>query len=602
MPSKTRQKKKQKGPVRPKSRLKKIYNYFFLVFLGLLVSVSFLPIGPYKQLDKYLWNIPVIVTGILLIGFFFFLNRKRVSVVLSESCEPQNDSSGRFLLKAGLIVVTAFLVFSYRLGGLDFWDDEYLVMKAAEGIHQTGTYFLWDFIKEKPSKREYTRAWPHTRLVAQSYRILGVSEWSTRIVSVLFGCIFIGISFFVTYFFTGDKFFSYLVAVVFLLNPDFIYYWRQSRMYALLLPLFLILPVFVFKAIDGKPAKEGRQNKSLLSIREYLNLDYVYLGLSIFVLYWAYQIHITPLIIFPIAFVYVMLIALIRRERKYIGLTVIGIVSGLAGYMLLPQHIIEDFAGMAGFFQSFNLLYFKLAVQRPFFSIANLVLLSGIIFIIPLTTHKSQQKKLLYCLSIVLTSLGFYVFMVDFYGRHYRYMCHIIPFAILVICMVYMVILKVYNNKYILIVGVILLVASQTGHFIRGMKGLYYGFQKQPYPSIAYATVRENLREGDVIFAQYLRDYYMKGIPANTRIIDLGKVKQGTTGTNPYHFDQFFKDIRTYKQGWVVWQKYKEHHVEPKVAAYVKTLFKKYHGQGIDDTGVEVYYFNESMIKIPNFK
>ena len=601
MSSKKRQTIKHKKTIRSKSQLKKIYNYFFLVFLGSLVSISFLPSGPFKYFNNF-WNVPAILTGMILIGFFFFLNRKRVSTILTESYFSHENSFSRNFLKTGLIVTAAFLVFSYHLDAFDFWGDEYLVVKAAEGYHRTGTYHPWNFIKDTPTQKKYTRAWPYTWLVAQSYRIFGVSEWSTRIVSVLFGCIFIGVAVFVTYFFTGDKFFSYLVAVVFLLNPDFIYYWRYARMYALLLPLFLILPAFVFKAIQGNPYGDVEKNNGLLSIREYLNLDYSFLALAVFVLYWAYQIHITPLIIFPIAFVFVIAVAIIEREKKYIGLIIFAIAAGLTGYVVIPKHILQYYASMMSLFQSINPLYLKLMVQKPFFSFLNLILLFGGLFLIPLASHKVQRRKLLFCLSIVLTALIFFVFLVDFFGKHYRYICHTIPFAILMICFVYMVIIRVYNNKYILIIGTIFLLAAQTGHFVRGIKFLYYGAHGQPCPSIAYATVKKNIKKGDAIFAQYLRDYYMKGIPMDTRIISLGRISEDPRGSIPYHFNQFFNDLLTHRRGWVIWQKYKEYHIDPKIVAYTMTLFKKYHGQGIDNTGVEIYYFDQSMIKIPNFK
>jgi len=202
---------------------------------------------------------------------------------------------------------------------------------------------------------------------------------------------------------------------------------------------------------------------------------------------------------------------------------------------------------------------------------------------------------------MVIVALLFFVFVVS-HPQHYRYICHVIPFGILMICLAYFTILKVFQNKYIFAIGVCLLLASQAMQFIKGGEYLYYGSRGQPCPSIAYATVRENLKPEEVIFSQFFHDYYMQGIPKDTPIISLGCVNQGSSESNPYNFTRFFNDINSHRKGWVIWDKYKEHHVHPKVAAYVKALFHKVHGEGIDDTGIEVYYFDDSMIKRPVFK
>ena len=100
----------------------------------------------------------------------------------------------------------------------------------------------------------------------------------------------------------------------------------------------------------------------------------------------------------------------------------------------------------------------------------------------------------------------------------------------------------------------------------------------------------------------YLKDYYVQGLPKNMPINRPRWMEQGPDASNPYNFKQFFADLRKYGKGWVIWQKYKEYHVHPQVAAYVKTLFRKIHGESIDNTGVEVFFFDGFMIKVPVFK
>lgn len=60
---------------------------------------------------------------------------------------------------------------------------------------------------------------------------------------------------------------------------------------------------------------------------------------------------------------------------------------------------------------------------------------------------------------------------------------------------------------------------------------------------------------------------------------------------------EFHRDLRRFESGWVTWETGKSYHLEPQVRAFVDEHFVKYHGEGVDDTGVEVYYFNESMLE-----
>ena len=100
----------------------------------------------------------------------------------------------------GVLILSTF-VFSYNLGR-DFFEDEYPVIAAAYGYVQTGDFFSWNWIEERPEDPGldrsgggyYPRAWPNTALVALSYSLFGVSEESSRIISVLFSIIFIGTS------------------------------------------------------------------------------------------------------------------------------------------------------------------------------------------------------------------------------------------------------------------------------------------------------------------------------------------------------------------------------------------------------------------------
>lgn len=604
---------KNQNPPDGKNSFLLFFNYFFLVFLGAGIAVGFLPIRILKGIDELTWTYPFALTAVFLTWTFLLINRKAISEVLTKFFSPPfpdrsvvekltHSIQPKYFLAVGVLMIIAFMMFSYRLDAKDFWDDEYLILRAAKGYSETATFYSWDFIKDAPSKTEYTRAWPHTLIVAQSYKLLGVSEWSTRIVSVIAGCIFVGVSFFVCAYFSQNFLFSLIVSIVFLLNPDFIYYWRYARMYAILLPVFFIWAFFVHKAVEGSPRNKAteRQKKSLLA--SYLNFNWGYVALSLIVLYFAYHIHMNSMILPLATVVYIFLIAVTARERKYIALLTAAGIAGLTAYPLIPQKLNENLTYYLLLFKAYNPIYLQLIVQRPFHSIISLGLLAGSLVIVFLAPCKEIRRKLGFCVSIVFTAIVFFVFCANFYDNHYRFISHLVPFAILMICFVYFIVIKIFKNKHVLAIGIAMLLLSQAANFIHLQKVLYQAASMQPFPSVAYKTVKEKLKPNEVIFAQGIKDYYMAGIPTTTPIISLGNIEQGTAGTHSYRFDQFFNDLLAYRQGWVIWEKYKEFHIDPKVAAYAMTLFKKYHGKGVDNSGVEVYYFDESMIKKPVFK
>ena len=108
----------------------------------------------------------------------------------------------------------------------------------------------------------------------------------------------------------------------------------------------------------------------------------------------------------------------------------------------------------------------------------------------------------------------------------------------------------------------------------------------------AYLTIKKNLNpEEKVIFGQYLRTYYLKEIGEdNLVVIDM-------LNNGQYSYESFLKDISKYDSGWITWETRKGYHIRGDIKNYINKNFKKYHGRGIDDTNVEVYYFDRSMLK-----
>ena len=60
-----------------------------------------------------------------------------------------------------------------------------------------------------------------------------------------------------------------------------------------------------------------------------------------------------------------------------------------------------------------------------------------------------------------------------------------------------------------------------------------------------------------------------------------------------YSFKEFITDLKKYPSGWVTWETRKSYHLKPEILSYINENFIKYNGNGIDKTGIEIYYFSD---------
>jgi hypothetical protein len=97
--------------------------------------------------------------------------------------------------------------------------------------------------------------------------------------------------------------------------------------------------------------------------------------------------------------------------------------------------------------------------------------------------------------------------------------------------------------------------------------------------------------EKEVIFGKDLKTYYLKELNTGVTVVDMLKDQR-------YSYDQFLKDLNKYRSGWITWETRKTYHIDPKIVDYVCNNFEHIHGQvcgdKVDDTHVEVFYFNEN--------
>jgi hypothetical protein len=158
-----------------------------------------------------------------------------------------------------LLTLGAFFYYQRGIAFFDFSNDEFQVVDTAYGYLQTGRLIKWNFCAGRLSSLEYLRAFPHTWLVAQAIDLLGMNEWATRLVSVLFGVATVLLGYAIACTFIRDKRYVFLLMVGLILHPDLSKLFKITRMYSMLVPFFLALFICVHRLVvvlyaEGAPA------------------------------------------------------------------------------------------------------------------------------------------------------------------------------------------------------------------------------------------------------------------------------------------------------------------------------------------------------------
>ncbi len=494
------------------------------------------------------------------------------------------------------LVIFSSVIYLYNLDNHNFREDEFQVIGAATGYKNTGKFYRWDWLNNNINCQDYSdnscaykRAWPHSFMIAQSYKIFGISEWSSRIISVLFGIFFIIILYPITKFFTHNKKIAALVVVSAVFYPSYISLFRYTRMYALLIPLFLILCLFLYRALTEQNISQKIIQNKFKILHSKLNFHYVFVFLSLIFLYLNYHIHINSLIILPSLLVFILFMAILTKKIKYVFLSLLGIFICFMVFVAYQFGLTEKFLWALSFFERNNEIYIKHISKHPFGSDIGIILLF-LGFISIFFVNKKLQYKLLYLYTIIGCSLIFFIYIGDRYSS-FVYISHITTIAIITILFTTILIIKIFNNKPLILIFLMLLGTSLGTTFHQNIDRLYGDNHSYENFSQAYEIIIENYNpKSDVIIGQYLRTYYLREL-ANQNIKTISMLSN-----KRYEFETFIEDLDKYESGYITWETRKSYHIQSEIRNYIAKNFTKHHGSGIDNAGVEVYYFDQNMI------
>ena len=580
-----------------------IKTSFFLILLS-TIAFGFLPIEKeenqtyidlYFKLEIYI-NI-LIIPGIAL-GICAVLSSikiKKSEEVIEK--EPEQEQIKPHFIKSYfskkelpftivwlvLVSITSFTLL-YKLDYFDLYSDEAQVIESAVGYYHTGKFIKWDFVKDRLQDRINQRAWTHLWLLAQTYKILGISPWNGRFLSVLFG-IFAALSIYpITRFFTNNKIIALLAILPFAFFYDYLVLLRWTRMYALLIPVYSVFLYLSYRMITENNTLKFPNLDKIPKIKPYIDFNFRLLPSIIFLAFFSYTLHYNSLFIYISIFVFSVVMYLYQKDKKYLTIIFLSI---LFTTILLSIPFFRNNLRFFTFFEQTNQhRYTEFIGNYPISWKVNIILLiTGTVGVF-LSKNKESIIKIIFLLVNTIILWLMFSFVFD-YEAAFRYISFAAIFSIILILTAWQKVLKLLLNRYANLFLIIIVIVSTGIHFERIYHKIYVVNNiSVAKPSIAFKTIEKLHKKNQLIYRHWAPMYYLDKLDTTIDVKVINNI-----------FAEAIKEMQKYESGWLTWKSQNYKHMNDTLMDYARLYFKKYNGRGIDSTWVELYYFEKNMFK-----
>ena len=592
-----------------------ISKYTFLLLLLFSISISLIPIKEYSNEFVILYQkliafqniliLPSIVLGIISLWIHKAKLQELINNLYAEK-ETQKEKlsikerilnplkqlfSKKELLSTSLLFVIigiSIITLFYRLDYFDLYSDEGTTSQGAVGYYHSGEFKFWNFAQDELLDIEYRRAIPHQFLVAQSYKIFGISTWSTRFPSVIFGIILIILGYFVARYYIKDPFAALLIVFSFSLYFEFLLLQRWGRMYAVLFPSFLFLFYLSYRFLTEPLPEKFNKFKEDSFFNKYLNFNYLISPLILIVLILNITLHVNSAIIFAILFLFIIVSVLLFKEKKYIFLIILGT-------MIIIFQVFHPFLFRYKTFTFFEVdhsdIYLQFFFGYPFSWKTSMVILAIGISALLFAKNKFFTKRYLSLYLAAFFGWIFFALIINF-SVSFRYMSFLSPLAIFLIIGLFVIIIKTLFNRYVHILLAVLLIASVLVQFNSRYDDLYVkNFASPAKPSVAWKKIIENYKEGEIIYRHWGTMLYFDDIDSTAKFKSIGSGKKYKLPLNI-----LLDSLKNYKSGWLTWNTHNSHVILKNVQDYCNLYFDKVAGYGIDNLGVEIFHYSDSLL------
>ncbi|MFK7908864.1 MAG: hypothetical protein AB8B69_27295, partial [Chitinophagales bacterium] len=368
-----------------------------------------------------------------------------------------------------------------------------------------------------------------------------------------------------------------VVTFVCIMHPYFIIYFRRVRMYAVLVPTFVLLFYLSYQVLTTKKQYSWRiyQHKW---VQKYFNYDWSLVIGTLLLLYFSLQIHVLSFVLLPLILPLVVYLLVIKKQtRLFLPL----LVGGIGIFSLNYDFLVSNIQTHLSLFEEYSPSYISdlFAFPFPTYSTTS-ILLIGLLF----WWFGKKQTRMFALYSLLGAAFVLYVYMINFHA-HFRYILHLIPFAYLLVIGVLLKLNRLLPSKWQRAIIPSMIVLLSIGNFVNQYDWIYSKFPEAQFSSKAYASIQKNIQTNkEGIIALYFEDMYMQGMGNKVQKIEIPNNRQ-------YKLPKLQKDLEQFEGGaWITWATHKTYHIRPKVQNYIAKNCRKYHGYGIDNTLVEVYY------------
>ncbi|MFZ1678079.1 MAG: hypothetical protein WAT91_12440 [Saprospiraceae bacterium] len=519
------------------------------------------------------------------IVWYFILKYKVVSEPINTdfvfTFKPLFQDTYLRIISIVVFLICGVLIF-YRLGFYDIWEDENSVINAAIGIQQHGLDYLQD---------GYERVWIHSLLISWVFDVFGVSEFTGRLPSAIFGLLFVVCCYYVFTRWYGKGLIAVMIPIVCLMNDRFLILFRYMRMYALLIPIFLLGVYIIYRTITIKNKEVFFRGKRI----GFLNTKILYIAGSFVMLLLLAHLQKLSMIILPVFFIFISILVwyLRTKELKYFLLLAIG--GGIILVFLsfgIELHSLRMFRQVTAAILTKHSVYgeyYRYILDNGLPVNSTMMTLIGGLGLLRSRVSIGIKSILVISYLLIIIVLICMVYLIASEGQDYRYIAHIVPFVVGIVLFVwYQSGRLVSKSTAPLWLFFVLVVAFLS--FKEDYKRVYVKHPWSPSYSIVYKTLKDKYRHGDALFAQNVKTYYLDPVQL------AGNLYHKVPGRKEYTLEQFKQDITYAQRGWVMWDKHKVYHWREDVIMYIYQNFKPFHGGPIDDLGVELWYFDEKVL------
>lgn len=409
-----------------------------------------------------------------------------------------------YLIALLLLTIYGFIVRIYNLDYQSFWYDEGYSVNAALCMLERGLPIL-------PSGHFYTPGLLNTGVIASSMGLFGVTEFSARLPSVIFGTLTIPLVFFFANR-IGDKKLALITAFLVTFSMLEIAWSREARMYQQL-QFFYILSLYLFYEFTQR-----RNNR-------YLILTIV----STICTVLSHMLGFSLILIYPTYF----LLANIRSIRRYISREFLlnrqTLILALCAIALLSLG--ELFFGLFSTVWGTRMNYFAEYWGYLKGTLPVILYLSVAGAIILLRSEYKISLLLILAIAIPFYFICFHIKLLSF-----RYLYFMLPifFVLFAVTVIYLSNLIPRNKlKHILspILAVTILgLTVYSSGFNFTPQSIYYLEPKAPQPNFkqAYYFINENMSDSDIIIDTWpaLGKFYLENAPDYWLAFDIAGLRQ----------------------------------------------------------------------------